>query len=92
MIGTIPIFLRIPITRELCEAVTKGKTPPNPTVVYTCRPELPDGEVVGMSSVRNRRVILGFFEAFKKFVPKDSDGFASVENLSNHLPPTDDEV
>jgi hypothetical protein len=67
MIGTVPTFLRIPITQELCEAVTNNEKPLKPTVFYSCEPDLPDGEVDGMKSAHNRRVILACFEAFKKY-------------------------
>jgi hypothetical protein len=84
MTGTTPIFIRIPVTRELCEGVMSGRRPDHSTEVYYYEPTLPDWDC-GMRSVRNRRVIFGLYEAFKKYVPENKDGFSSVE-IPNYSP------
>ncbi|KAI6112836.1 hypothetical protein F5141DRAFT_742017 [Pisolithus sp. B1] len=71
MIGTSPTFFKIPITKELIQAVQRGQFPPTPTVVAMHRPILPRPRSrlsEGMQPLDNRRVIIACFEAYKQFV------------------------
>lgn len=71
MIGTHPTFFKIPVTKELIQAVQRGQFPSMPTVVSMHLPTLPrPAERVreGMRPLDNRRIIIACFEAFKQFV------------------------
>jgi hypothetical protein len=71
LIGTSPTFFKIPVTRDLMQAVQRGHFPATPTIVAMHQPSLPRplrrlGE--GMRPLDNRRTILACYEAFKQFV------------------------
>jgi hypothetical protein len=71
MIGTSPVFYKIPVTQELSNAVVSGIYPPNPTIVYFHLPPLPRPlrrMSEGMKPLDNRRSVLQCYEAFKRFV------------------------
>jgi len=71
MIGTSPTFFKIPVTRDLMQAVQRGQYPSSPTVVFMHRPVLPRPLrrlSEGMRPLDNRRAIIACFEAFKQFV------------------------
>ncbi|KAI6013057.1 hypothetical protein PISMIDRAFT_118585 [Pisolithus microcarpus 441] len=71
MIDTHPTFFKIPVTKELIQAVQRGQFPSTPTVVSMHLPTLPrPAECVreGMRPLDNRRIIIACFEVFKQFV------------------------
>ena len=71
MVGTAPIFYRIPITAELVNCVESGSLPPQVTVVQRCVPPVPNPIAYpeeGLVSLANRAIVLQCFQAFKAFV------------------------
>jgi hypothetical protein len=71
MVGTLPTFYKIPVTKELSTAVATGQFPTTPTVVAMHAPDLARDALrlsEGMRPLDNRRTILQCFEAFKPFV------------------------
>lgn len=71
MIGTSPMFYRIPITTELITHLQIGERPPTETVVLSHVPTIPrlDRRLSeGMKPLDNRKAILQCYEAFKKFL------------------------
>ncbi|KAI5984686.1 hypothetical protein EDD15DRAFT_1724101 [Pisolithus albus] len=71
MLGTHPTFFKIPVTKELIQAVQRGQFPSTPTVVSMHVPTLPRPAECfreGMQPLDNRRIIIAYFEAFKQFV------------------------
>ena len=76
MIGAAPVFYKIPVTRELADAVALSKYPPNPSTVYSHPPPIPRPDfryLEGMKPLDNRRIILQCYEAFKKFLNTQDD-------------------
>jgi hypothetical protein len=71
LVGTSPIFYKIPITAELVESVALGTFPAERTVVLAHLPDLARPALrlsEGISPLDNRVRILACYEAFKKFV------------------------
>ena len=71
MIGTAPIFYKIPVTKGLADAVTYGAFPPLPTVVHFHVPAVPRPHrrlSEGMKPLDNRHIVLRCYEAFKRFI------------------------
>ena len=71
LVGTSPIFYKIPVTSELAENVASGKFPAERTIVHAHLPELarPTHRMSeGMRPLDNRASILACYEAFKVFV------------------------
>ncbi|KAI5123454.1 hypothetical protein M0805_008825 [Coniferiporia weirii] len=71
MVGTSPIFFKIPITAELVQCVQRGEYPATPTVVVGHIPDIPRRNrrwSEGMKPLDNRRIMLQSFEAFKQFI------------------------
>ncbi|KAF8901339.1 hypothetical protein CPB84DRAFT_1777593 [Gymnopilus junonius] len=71
MLGTTPTFFKIPVDRELIDAVQDGQHPITPTIVSMFRPSFFTHlarPTEGMKSLDNREVILACLEAFKQFV------------------------
>jgi hypothetical protein len=71
MFGSSPTFFKIPVTRQLMQAVQRGQLPPTPTVVAMHRPTFPRPLCClteGMQALDNRRVVLACLEAFRQFV------------------------
>ena len=69
--GSSPTFLKIPVTKELAQAVKLGQFPVTPTTVYAHLPVVPSPTLHlcdVMKPLDNRRHILACFEAFKLFV------------------------
>ncbi|KAG7091418.1 hypothetical protein E1B28_010454 [Marasmius oreades] len=67
MIGTLPTFYLVPVTRELSAAVISGEYPATPTQVLQCRTELDsdlDSEA-GMEDIEYRQLAFKRFLAFK---------------------------
>ncbi|KAF8517382.1 hypothetical protein BU17DRAFT_49786 [Hysterangium stoloniferum] len=69
MIGTMPTFYKIPVTKELSKCVATSQYPPLVTTVEKFIPPVrfptsPDS----MKPLANRHIILQCFEAFKQFV------------------------
>ncbi|KAF9471085.1 hypothetical protein BDN70DRAFT_605389 [Pholiota conissans] len=74
ILGSSPVFYKIDVTRELAEAVKRGVCPSTTTVVErhvpaVPRPEKRDEE--GMKPLDNRRIMLGCYQAMKKFISWD---------------------
>lgn len=69
MVGIRPSFYRVPVTRELSEAVMTGQYPEQPTIVTYCTPSTPSRcqSVDGMEIPEYRRVALQYFDAFRGF-------------------------
>ncbi|KZP25861.1 hypothetical protein FIBSPDRAFT_855487 [Athelia psychrophila] len=66
MIGTRPVFYKIPITQQLSDAVISGQYPANQTVVNKCTFSPPSGRLCeGMEVLETRREILKYYTAFK---------------------------
>ncbi|KAF4618186.1 hypothetical protein D9613_011670 [Agrocybe pediades] len=71
MIGTAPIFYKIPVTENLANAVTYGIFPQAPTIVHFHVPTIPRPHrrlSEGMKPLDNRHAILRCYEAFKRFI------------------------
>jgi len=71
MIGTYPVFYRIPVSSELDLSVGSLSYPAAETKVTKCSPELPRPSMrygEGMVPLDNRAVILRHFEAFRRYV------------------------
>ncbi|KAF8554205.1 DNA/RNA polymerase [Imleria badia] len=72
MIGSAPIFYKIPITRELLSAIGAGQFPQTPTIVQCLFPLVANQTQyvqTGMKPLDQRRTVLECFEAFKAFLP-----------------------
>ena len=68
MIGTAPIFYRIPVTTALLQALATASYPQEETTVLRYIPPVlnqPRYRIDGMRTLDNRRIILQCFEAFK---------------------------
>lgn len=70
MVGTSPMFYKIPVTTHLVDAVAAGIYPPTPTVVYEHNPAVvvDTYQEEGMRSLGNRRQILACYQAFKQYI------------------------
>ena len=68
MVGTNPIFYKIPITAQLSTAVQTGRYPEKQTKVLWYTPDLPKEKDLGMRPLENRIEILACLEAFKRFL------------------------
>lgn len=72
MVGTFPIFFKIPVTQALLTHIGNGTYPPEETHVTYCYPPVPrhplKGRYEGMKPLDNRHVILRCYEAFKLIV------------------------
>lgn len=71
MIGTYPVFYRIPVSAELSLSIASLSYPEVETVVTKFSPEMPRPEskyVEGMQPLDNRTIILRYFEAFRRHV------------------------
>ncbi|KAG2043055.1 hypothetical protein BDR03DRAFT_942756 [Suillus americanus] len=68
MHGTYPIFYKITVTAQLCDAVSWGIYPPTTTHVFRYIPDLPLPYHEGMHFLPNRTEILACLEAFKQFL------------------------
>jgi len=69
--GSSPTFFKVPVTKELADAVEFGVYPATQTVVYAHLPSLPRPArrlSEGMKPLDNRSQILSCYEAFKLFV------------------------
>lgn len=71
MIGTAPIFYRIPVTTALLQALATASYPKEETIVIRhipCVPHQHRYRSDGMRPLENRRIILQYFEAFKSAI------------------------
>ena len=68
MVGTNPVFYKIPVTAELSEAVRRGTYPATETRVLKYVPVLPRRRSLGMRPLENRVELLACLEAFKQFL------------------------
>lgn len=68
MVGTFPIFYKIEVTADLDHSVRFGQYPKTKTVVHRHTPRVPSRRDYGMRPLDNRKLVLRYCEAFKKFV------------------------
>ncbi|KAJ8522195.1 hypothetical protein ONZ45_g1219 [Pleurotus djamor] len=71
MVGTSPIFFKIPATQNLAAHIRNGTYPPEETHVIYCYPSVPRPSRLrygGMKPLDNRREILRCYEAFRAVV------------------------
>lgn len=71
MIGTLPVFFKIPVSMALATHIRHGTYPPEETPVTYCYPQVPRPARQcneGMKPLDNRREILKCYEAFKTVV------------------------
>ena len=71
IIGTMPIFYKIPVTPNLVHNVQLGTYPSEPTIVSMHVPHVPNPSFryfVGMKSLDNRQAVLRCYEAFKPII------------------------
>jgi hypothetical protein len=71
MVGTSPVFYKIPVTRTLSTHIRHGTYPPEETRVTYCYPIVPRPSSwysEGMKPLDNRHDILKCYEAFKAIV------------------------
>ncbi|RPD76821.1 hypothetical protein L226DRAFT_559068 [Lentinus tigrinus ALCF2SS1-7] len=71
LLGTTPIFYKVPVTADLVRHIAHGTYPPEKTVVLAHVPPLPNPSLrysKGMKPLDNRQAILGSYEAFKSVV------------------------
>jgi hypothetical protein len=71
MAGSIPTFYKIPIIKDLVDCVREGDRPNEVTTCFRHVLVYPDGRDSGMTPLRNRRLVLSSYEAFKAFVFRD---------------------
>ncbi|KAF8977009.1 hypothetical protein BDQ17DRAFT_1384220 [Cyathus striatus] len=71
MVGTLPAFFKVPITRTLASHVHHGTYPSDETHVEFCYPPIPHPNtrlIEGMKPLDNRCVIFQCYEAFKAII------------------------
>lgn len=68
MVGTLPTFFKIPVTKSLSNHIRDGTYPLQETVVTFCNPPVPRQRSEGMEPLDNRREIFRSYEAFKAIV------------------------
>jgi len=71
MVGSAPIFYKVPVTEELLTCLATSQYPPHHTIVQKFFPPVPNlGRLSndGMRPLVNRRIIFQCFEAFRPFV------------------------
>jgi hypothetical protein len=71
MEGTYPVFYKVPVSAELDVSVRSLSYPGETTHVARCSPRLPRPAFQyseGMGPLDNRLVILGYYEAFRRYV------------------------
>jgi hypothetical protein len=71
LVGSSPTFYKIPVTKQLSQAVELGQFPVTQTIVYAHLPAVscPARRLSeGMKPLDNRRHILACYEAFRQFV------------------------
>jgi hypothetical protein len=71
MVGSVPTFYKIHVKQALVDAVQTGAYPTAVTTVHKLVPPVADINQLGRQGMRplnNRAVILGCFEAFKRFI------------------------
>ncbi|KAF8421905.1 hypothetical protein L210DRAFT_3572291 [Boletus edulis BED1] len=71
IVGTTPIFYRIPVTRDLIEHIAQGTYPPNATYVTCCQPPVPRPDCLyseGMKPLDSRYQIRSCYEASKPII------------------------
>jgi hypothetical protein len=81
MMGTAPIFYRIPVTTALLQALTTASYPEEETTVLKFIPPVSDQQryrTDGMRPLDNRRIILQCLEAFKAVIVCPSKNISYV--------------
>jgi hypothetical protein len=71
LLSSSPTFYKIPVTKDLAQAVALGRFPATPTVVYAHLPAVPRPArrlSEGMKPLDSRRHIFSCYEAFRQFV------------------------
>ncbi|KAF9040149.1 hypothetical protein BJ165DRAFT_1393027 [Panaeolus papilionaceus] len=71
MVGTMPMFFKIPITQTLVGHIASGTYPLEETEVSYCYPPTPRPELrrsEGMKPLDNRLQVLKCYEAFKPII------------------------
>ena len=71
LVGSSPTFYKIPVAKDLAQAVALGRFPATPTAVYAHLPAVPRPArrlSEGMKPLDNGRHILTFYKAFKQFM------------------------
>lgn len=86
MIGTYPVFYRIPISAELDLSIGSLSYPELETMVTKCSPKVPRHDErysEGMRPLDNRDIILRYFEAFRRhvFIPCSEELLRTQLNL-----------
>lgn len=68
MVGTSPIFYKIPVNQALVDAIATSQYPPQPTIVQRFVPPVSNPnryKSEGMRPLDNRRIVLQCFEAMR---------------------------
>lgn len=71
IVGTSPMFFKIPVTKTLLMHIQQGTYPSEETWVTYCHPPIPRPDPLrseGMKPLDNRRKILKCVEAFKAII------------------------
>ncbi|KAF8909712.1 hypothetical protein CPB84DRAFT_1673391 [Gymnopilus junonius] len=71
MVGSSPIFYRVPVTTTLLNALVTATYPAEETIVLRYIPPVPNPETyrdLGMRPLANRRIVLQCFEGFKSLL------------------------
>jgi hypothetical protein len=64
MVGTRPIFYKVPVTEQLSDCVVIGQYPLQPTVVSCCTPPALHQASEGMEIPDYRRTAFQYYDAF----------------------------
>jgi hypothetical protein len=65
MVGTRPFFYKVPVTKQLSDAVISGQYPQQPTIVTRCAPPARRRASEGMEVADYRKVALQYYDAFR---------------------------
>lgn len=75
MVGTVPAFFKIPVTKKLLNCLNKGTYPSQKTTVLKYTPSIPDqvrhptGMIQsGIRPLESRRIVFQAYEAFKSCI------------------------
>lgn len=76
MVGTRPTFFKIPVTKELCDAVARGNYPFHKTVVKRCSLHHAHA-AFGLSNPEFRRFAIPYYLRLRDFVDEFADAVLS---------------
>jgi hypothetical protein len=65
MVGTRPVFYKVPVTQQLSDAVATGQYPHQPTIVSCCAPPAKRRASEGMETPDYRKIALQYYDAFR---------------------------